>query len=1183
MANKYEIINTQSEEERMKLLVKKNNAGKLVEFAKNLLFDKKITVTCKCAISLISLLEQQDLVKQVTTELITALNTFVSSAPVGSLQEISQHFLDVIMKSNNSCGKSFEVLGQVLNCLEACRQTVSCDGEEFTGPEYRSHLINKICSVRWPQNNILHIGQMFQDITVSQSEMAFFIEKICSSLSLVKFDVVPQIVHLLLLSAAKGHHKKVVFELTSNFNDMEEKEQNDQEEMKRDVESERSQAEGTSLLHISFAVKHDLELGKAINQHIKSSKKLTPFTLGLGLSLTQHDRFSEQVLSCLKGGVSRALRGSKLWAASKFIHGVVDESKEVKQLLEVVLRKSNNGWDYVTEGLIKLGFILLDSSGSESDVGVFILEECYKLHVHCRSSVMTDLLHRIVTSSPLTSGTLHSLLLARISRRSVQLLLSQSNMLKDNLSNVPMIPLKNARCVLRAVVPVMRYDTSLRDAAILTFRKTLFSKNPDNRRIAVFGLTEMMKKFKVGDNYSQSSQLSCSQVQVHLMVTDDINEAVCTEILLLLKRGLTQQGSVRSDIYNRLASILRSNSKLYPMILQLLEERLVAVTEQDPGILPPIKLGNCIAVLPDQSVLREPVMDLLRATFTCCALVKPREQDDVMKLDELLTSVTLRSTKCDLEDWDLDKGAEFSNTGVGSRNLVTALSLTAILEVLLENELNSGKGTTESGERFKKLFRSMYSVQEILSEKQGGGRGKKSKTTLSHFSLEAVDMLLDYLIVNDMTEHEEFVGNLKTVTNLLTWTLGLLSDHLKKIISDDEEEDNKNQVYTLGSITKSLLCHLSRDKSLFREQAASLLDKSIRVVNSSHMDKLEEYCETSTGSSEITGLRDKITPLFNKAVIAEDFTEAQHLLSAMDVLYSMCESQSSLEDILLKLLDNPSLTSGFSKDVVSILLSSLRRSSDKLDIQLALARDILAEMGDIETEDEDSMIDEVKYKLVSENSAGKLLSVLLTSVDSVLSDIEWGIQQGKSGDDQSDLLCQYLMQVATVLSVCLTCKSPHSSSTTDLLSRTTKKFYNTFTLQIKRESSHNHGILKSLEKLAKLVGTSTNQKLYSFLIYLEQPLAENIGTAQNAATIRKQAVSVPGLIYAVEQCERNLIILSKKTKTDLMEHFKRSPARDFKVNMKVLEEKFTKVEEDGEDTEKPKKKRKRGKNKENDD
>ena len=54
-----------------------------------------------------------------------------------------------------------------------------------------------------------------------------------------------------------------------------------------------------------------------------------------------------------------------------------------------------------------------------------------------------------------------------------------------------------------------------------------------------------------------------------------------------------------------------------------------------------------------------------------------------MRLDELLESVIMRSTKTDLEDWDLDKGAEFSNSGVGSRNSVTALTLTAVLEVLV--------------------------------------------------------------------------------------------------------------------------------------------------------------------------------------------------------------------------------------------------------------------------------------------------------------------------------------------------------------------------------------------------------------------------------------------------------------------------------------------------------------------
>ena len=54
---------------------------------------------------------------------------------------------------------------------------------------------------------------------------------------------------------------------------------------------------------------------------------------------------------------------------------MVEENKDVKKLLEVVLKKTNEGWDYshVTEGLIKLGFILLDCPGLESEVGLYIL------------------------------------------------------------------------------------------------------------------------------------------------------------------------------------------------------------------------------------------------------------------------------------------------------------------------------------------------------------------------------------------------------------------------------------------------------------------------------------------------------------------------------------------------------------------------------------------------------------------------------------------------------------------------------------------------------------------------------------------------------------------------------------------------------------------------------------------
>ena len=44
---------------------------------------------------------------------------------------------------------------------------------------------------------------MFQDVTTSASEITFVIDKISSSLHLIKLDVVPQIVHLLLISATK--------------------------------------------------------------------------------------------------------------------------------------------------------------------------------------------------------------------------------------------------------------------------------------------------------------------------------------------------------------------------------------------------------------------------------------------------------------------------------------------------------------------------------------------------------------------------------------------------------------------------------------------------------------------------------------------------------------------------------------------------------------------------------------------------------------------------------------------------------------------------------------------------------------------------------------------------------------------------------------------------------------------
>ena len=59
---------------------------------------------------------------------------------------------------------------------------------------------------------------------------------------------------------------------------------------------------------------------------------------------------------------------------------------------------------------------------------------------------------------------------------------------------------------------------------------------------------------------------------------------------------------------------------------------------------------------------------------------------------------------------------------------------------------------------------------------------------------------------------------------------------------------------------------------------------------------------------------------------------------------------------------------------------------------------------------------------------------------------------------------------------------------------------------------------------------------------------------------------IPNLIFVVEQFERHLIQLSRKSKVDLMQNMKRSTARDFKINIQYL----TKQESSDDDDTDPK-------------
>lgn len=64
--------------------------------------------------------------------------------------------------------------------------------------------------------------------------------------------------------------------------------------------------------------------------------------------------------------------------------------------------------------------------------------------------------------------------------------------------------------------------------------------------------------------------------------------------------------------------------------------------------------------------------------------------------------------------------------------------------------------------------------------------------------------------------------------------------------------------------------------------------------------------------------------------------------------------------------------------------------------------------------------------------------------------------------------------------------------------------------------------------------------------------------------IQRESKIIPALIYAVEQFERYLIQLSRKSKVDFMQYMKRSTSRDFRIKYNLIQQQQNSDEEEEE-------------------
>ncbi|EIE91575.1 hypothetical protein RO3G_16286 [Rhizopus delemar RA 99-880] len=172
-------------------------------------------------------------------------------------------------------------------------------------------------------------------------------------------------------------------------------------------------AEGTTMLHISFAIKQDQDLGNELVKIMKNSK------------MNQLDIFNTfKVLDLLKSSIISAFKDNEKYLQYNWItkYSISDSSKLSSTLLEIA-DKSASGWDQVIQSLTQLSFVLIDTVSSQgsffasnsirsrtsgevsnansnvANLAIAILARLFKYHDIVRSEILEQITSRIVTRS----------------------------------------------------------------------------------------------------------------------------------------------------------------------------------------------------------------------------------------------------------------------------------------------------------------------------------------------------------------------------------------------------------------------------------------------------------------------------------------------------------------------------------------------------------------------------------------------------------------------------------------------------------------------------------------------------------------------------------------------------------------------------------------------------------------
>lgn len=1197
----------------------------------------------------LSILKKFDLSPEVSSSLIGVLNSEVNNLSISTRAAVVYDLLDSLKEGTPLDRRWLEVLPDLLTSISQS-DTVSARGDRLSGGQFKKLVVDNLCSCPWEPKWATPLARILSEIPLDASELELAIPKMMRVLPNLELTEVPPLVYQLLLFSNQECTEILIESVVKFFREKD----LEMEELRAPAVNGKEnleQTEATVVLHIVFAARQNPTI---INFFIKMLKVrqmkaefiFGQFTLTLALALAKTRHFTEQVLDVLKSAASFHVQRQAKYREYMWIREMIPVPKDIKQLIVNMIQHSKCGWEESSQSLVEFGFLLMDMYNPRAgfgrtghstafdccQLGQAIILDTFKVNRDACGNIMDLVVDRFL-SKPSAPTDHYFELLAQMIQTSPQLLVQCQSQMQKLLGHLPNMPCQSTVKLLRASTPLIKASATLRDWLMIILRKLLFYRELECRKVAVSGILVLLRNLKppgpVG-GFGQEVDFTLSQLSVQVPHPSDAgsHQSVCMELLGLLSKSLTQQGSLRQLLYQGFPEVIDQNINLTEAVLELLLLQLQKYYDGDDSSYPPLKLSGVVQINMDKAILQEPLSQLVLGCHRCLMVAKKHSQgssDDgpgstvQHTLQKLLGNLTDVMVDAELEAFSLDKMSDFSASSVGQKNRLIATELRNICEALIEHTLSCGSWSASSAQVALKLFGQLNDIEQLLQSASNKKKENKANASSKRKDVKArpaprkslpsllSTKFLGKLLQNLFCSSSEYSGLSELLENssFMQHIVGAARHELGKVQDPGTFEALYNE-RLLQSHFKISRVFLEVCKQKSKESDSDIaaiciesLGSLVSSVTKYHVDHLPLLLATLEGidSSEVLDLTELIKSQYTvyKALVndilcqSEDSTRLKELIPIMLICCCLCrfiEPGSllfgELQDWMKEICREQSITDpAVARSLLSFYLTVSHQTHDCLKNFGNVAVSFHYNLGDVD-EDVELSTKQV-FGIINAKTVASMVPALLEHIHKVHERIDWLLallrsctaleahmkdcdsedSAGSSRQVQEVGLCRQLGYLVAIFIELTQSQLPAGQCTETVMKQLTR-LYNSLAglskLYLSLYSSKFGSFCSKYEKLIKLAATQLTPNVYTMITFLQNAESEREPAKKKPrrdevqkAAVARELSTIPSLIYAIEQHERLLIQLVKKSKVNLMEFVKMSTARDFRINSATVQ------------------------------